>query len=333
MELIEGNEAIVKGAVKAGLGFFAGYPITPASEIMHSIAKRKDVNFVQMEDEIAAVNAVIGGSLGGAKSFTATSGPGFSLMQEGIGFAHMIEVPIVIVNVQRVGPSTGMPTKTAQGDLMQSKFGSHGDYFPIVFYPNSVTELYEMTIQAFNASEKASMPVVLLSDGFLAHLHETVDLEKMNLKIEERKLKPFGKEKRHFTGLTHEGNIPMPQDFEVHKKFLEHLKEKTEKVAKEHAYFEFSGNKKSKTLIICFGGLSRRLSYLKDEFAFFRPIRIWPVLEKELKIVAEKFDKVVVIEENMGQYVREVERVLKKEVKFISIFGEFDSEKLREQLK
>ena len=173
---MQGNDAIAQGAIDAGLGFYAGYPITPASEIMHYLANVKEIKFIQPEDEIASVNLCMGASLAGLKSMTATSGPGFSLMQEGIGFGHMGRIPSVIVNVQRVGPSTGMPTLPSQGDILQTKNGSHGDYFPIVFYPNSVEELYKYTIEAFNASEQAKIPVILVRHFASTFISFTINL-------------------------------------------------------------------------------------------------------------------------------------------------------------
>src|SRR3989304_5143038 len=160
-QLLQGNHAIALAAEVAGLKFFAGYPITPASEIIHEMVNKKHIKVLQMEDEIASINAVIGASLAGLRAMTATSGPGFSLMQESIGLAHMMEVPLVIVNVQRVGPSTGMPTLPAQGDIIQCIHGSHGDYFPIVFYPNSVLELYTYTVMVFSCEEEFLIPFFL----------------------------------------------------------------------------------------------------------------------------------------------------------------------------
>src|SRR3989339_1399655 len=211
-QLLQGNHAIALAAEVAGLKFFAGYPITPASEIIHEMVNKKHIKTLQMEDEIASVNAVIGASLAGLKAMTATSGPGFSLMQESIGLAHMMEVPLVIVDVQRVGPSTGMPTLPSQGDIMQARYGSHGDYNPIVLYPNSVSECYKYTIEAYNASEESRSPVILLLDGFLGHLYETVDLEAVKAKILPRKQLPLGQGKRNFTGLLSRDGIPCTKD-------------------------------------------------------------------------------------------------------------------------
>ncbi|HHE37569.1 MAG TPA: 2-oxoacid:acceptor oxidoreductase subunit alpha, partial [Candidatus Cloacimonetes bacterium] len=177
--LMQGNEAIAKGALQAGINFYAGYPITPSTEIAEVLSQelpKRGGKFIQMEDEIAGISAIIGASLAGAKAMTATSGPGFSLMLEGIGFAKMTETPCVVVNVMRGGPSTGLPTSPSQGDIMQSRWGNHGDAPAIVLYPNSVLENYELTIRAFNLAEKYRTCVVVLSDEVLGHMREMVEL-------------------------------------------------------------------------------------------------------------------------------------------------------------
>jgi len=188
--LLQGNEACVEGALMAGCRFYAGYPITPATEVMEIMAEKMPLTggvFIQMEDEIASLGAVIGASLAGMKSMTATSGPGFSLMQEHIGFASMAEVPCVIVDVMRAGPSTGLPTQLSQGDVMQARWGTHGDHPIIVLAPSSVYEFFELTMQAFNLSERYRTPVILLVDEVVAHMREGVILPAQNsLEIEDR---------------------------------------------------------------------------------------------------------------------------------------------------
>ncbi|MGB9810072.1 MAG: 2-oxoacid:acceptor oxidoreductase subunit alpha, partial [Caldanaerobacter sp.] len=226
--LMQGNEAVVEGAIRAGMRFYAGYPITPSTEIAELCAEKLPFvggKFIQMEDEIASMAAIIGASLAGLKAMTATSGPGFSLMQENIGFAAMAEVPCVVIDVQRMGPSTGMPTSPSQGDVMQSRWGTHGDHSIIVLSPSSVKEAYYVTIQAFNLSERYRTPVVILMDEVIGHLRETVDLDEYkDIEIVERKIPenlegylpyrdiedgtspfiPFGKGIRyHVTGLVH----------------------------------------------------------------------------------------------------------------------------------
>ncbi|MFN6991697.1 MAG: 2-oxoacid:acceptor oxidoreductase subunit alpha, partial [Fervidobacterium sp.] len=171
----QGNEACAYGAIKAGCRFYAGYPITPSSEIAETMAKelpKVGGVFIQMEDEIASAAAIIGASLAGTKSMTATSGPGFSLMQEAIGYAIMTETPTVFVNVMRGGPSTGMPTKPSQGDIMQARWGTHGDHAIIALYPSTFEEVYRLTIRAFNLAEEYRTPVILLMDEVLGHMYE-----------------------------------------------------------------------------------------------------------------------------------------------------------------
>lgn len=179
VKLLQGNEACVEGAIAAGLTFFAGYPITPSTEIAELLAERMPQvggRFMQMEDEIASMAAVIGGSLTGAKSMTATSGPGFSLKQENLGFAMFTEIPCVVVNVMRGGPSTGLPTSPAQADIMQARWGTHGDHPVIAIYPASVPETYELTIKAFNFAEKYRTPVILLLDEVIGHMRERIEI-------------------------------------------------------------------------------------------------------------------------------------------------------------
>jgi len=177
--LIQGNEAVAEGAITAGARFFAGYPITPSTEIAETLAARLPAvggTYVQMEDEIASIAAVIGASLAGTKALTATSGPGFSLMQEMIGFATMTQVPCVIVDVMRGGPSTGLPTEPAQGDVMQARWGTHGEHSIIALVPSSVHECYTLTVEAFNLSEQFRTPVIVLSDALVGHIREAVEL-------------------------------------------------------------------------------------------------------------------------------------------------------------
>lgn len=319
--LMQGNEAIAEAAVKAGLKFFAGYPITPASEIMQALAKEKNLCFMHVEDEIAAINMIIGASLGGAKAMTATSGPGFSLMQEGIGLAHVTQTPVVVVDVQRVGPSTGMPTMASQGDILQAKHGSHGDYFPLVFYPSSVEECYSYTLEAFNAAEESMSPVILLSDAFVSRLYESFDSEKINVKILERKRKPIGSNARHFTGLLSKDGVPKTRDSVYYRQWLKELKGKIGECAKKYAFYEYLENKKSSTLLIAYGITARVVMPLKSKCSIFKPIRIFPVLEEELKKIAKKYKRIVVVEMNAGQYKEEVERVLQRKIELISLPG------------
>lgn len=318
-KLLQGNQAIVLGAIEAGVNFFAGYPITPASDIIHEFVERREVKTVQMEDEIASINAVIGASLAGAKAMTATSGPGFSLMQESIGLAHMMEVPLVIVNVQRVGPSTGMPTKPAHGDIMQTQYGSHGDYFPIVFYPNSVDELYRYTVSAFNAAEESLSPVILLSDAYVSHLYETISVNK-KFEIVERLRPPMGSSNRHFTGLSHKGSVPTTANTEVYRRLIQHFRLKQREVSARYNFYEYIENPNSDTLLILYGALSRAASLLKEYVSIYRPIRMFPVVE-EIKDIAAKYKNIIVMEMNTGQYLKEIESALHRKVEFAPILG------------
>jgi len=324
--LVQGNEAVFLGAVKAGANFFAGYPISPSSEILvlaaEQAARDQGFKFIQSEDEISAANAIIGASLAGAKSFTVTSGPGFSLMQEAIGYAHEVEVPTVFVNVQRVGPATGMPTMPAQQDILQTSYGSSGDYYPLVFYPNSVEECYRYAVTAFNAAEESSSPVVLLSDAFIGHLNEVVNLDAIEVQVVPRSRPPLGTGKRFFTGLAHdeEGN-PRTADAVVYTKWLSKVKAQHEEVAARYRDFVFKGNTSSDTLLICYGIVSRVIAPLGSHFALFRPIRIFPMLGPELRQHAQGYEKIAVIEANDGQYACLVERELKREVIQIPLLG------------
>ena len=176
---IQGNEACARGAIKAGCRFFAGYPITPSTEIAEDMAvflPKEGGTFIQMEDEISALGAVIGAVWGGIKGMTATSGPGFSLMQEHIGYAAMTETPLVIVNMQRGSPSTGQPTMASQSDMMQARWGSHGDYEIIAMSPSSVQECFDFTVRAFNLAEKYRVPVMIMADEIVGHMREKITI-------------------------------------------------------------------------------------------------------------------------------------------------------------
>lgn len=324
--LVQGNEAIFLGAIKAGARFFAGYPITPSSEILVLAAERaaRDTSFkfVQSEDEIAAGNAIIGASLAGAKAFTATSGPGFSLMQEAVGYAHVAEVPVVYVDVQRVGPGTGMPTMPAQQDIMQTKYGCSGDYYPLVFYPNSVEECYRYAVKAFNAAEESLSPVILLSDAFLGHLNEVIDLDSIEVEIVPRSRPPLGTGTRWFSGLTHDDEgRPRTADAKAFIEWHSRVKARSGEVAVRYRDFEFKANPSSDTLIVSFGIVSRVVASLASHFALFRPICIFPMLGRELRECAQGYDRIVVVEGNDGQYASLVERELKREVLSIPLLG------------
>lgn len=319
--LLSGNEAIVEGAMAAGIGFFSSYPITPASEIMEKIATTK-IDFIQAEDEIASINLAIGASLAGKKTMVATSGPGFSLMQESIGLAFKLAVPLVIVDAQRVGPSTGMPTFGSQQDVLQSRYGSHGDYTIIVFTPNSIEEVYKLTIEAFNAAEESLSPVILLTDGIINKMYETAELNKINYNLKKRKLGPLGKTKtkRHFTGLTSKNNIPATRDSQAYRIWYHKRKKEILDIAKKYNFFEYIENKKADTLLISYGITSRVILPLKEKYSIFRPIRLFPIIE-DLKQISKKYKKIIVIEMNDGQYCHEIKAFLKRNIKLVSQLG------------
>ena len=333
--LTQGNEAVFRGAVAAGASYYAGYPISPSTEILNVAsawaAEHPGFRFLQAEDEIASANAIIGASLAGAKSFTATSGPGFSLMQEAVGYAQKVGVPCVFVNVQRVGPATGMPTMPGQGDIMQVKWGSTGDYTPLAFYPNGVEEAFRVTVQAFNAAEESRSPVVVLSDTFVAHLNEVVDLYEIasSVDVVPRSIPPLGDftdAPRFFAGvLMYEhgpsAGEPATADADEYLRQYYEAKHRHLEVATRYALYELGWNVDADVLVVCYGIVSRVAAPLRDEFALFRPIRIHPVLGDELRSVADRYREVVVVEANDGQYADLVELAIHREVKRVPLLG------------
>jgi 2-oxoglutarate ferredoxin oxidoreductase subunit alpha len=340
--LMQGNEACSEGAIAAGCRFFAGYPITPSTEIAETMSEklpRVGGKFIQMEDEIGGISAIIGASVGGLKSMTATSGPGFSLMQEGIGYACMAEIPIVIANVMRGGPSTGLPTKTAQGDVMQARWGTHGDHFLIVLAPESVKETFYLTIKSFNLSEKFRVPVILLLDEAIGHMREKVVIpDYSEILTEEREvpivppqwykpyeittdfvtpMAPFGSGYRYnITGLTHdEMGFPTNKESEIISK-MNKLRDKIMRSTTEIVDYEAIYTEDANTLVIAFGSGSRSakeaVQYLRKhrrKVGFFRPITIWPFPEKQLQRIIKKVDQVYVVEMNQGQLIDEIRKV------------------------
>ncbi|HEX2142480.1 MAG TPA: 2-oxoacid:acceptor oxidoreductase subunit alpha [Candidatus Limnocylindria bacterium] len=335
-KLTQGNEAVFRGAVAAGASYYAGYPISPSTEILNVAsgwaAEHPEFRFLQAEDEIASANAVIGASLAGAKAFTATSGPGFSLMQEAIGYAQKVGVPSVFVDVQRVGPATGMPTMPGQGDIMQVKWGSSGDYTPLAFYPNGVEEAFRVTIQAFNAAEESLSPVVVLSDTFVAHLNEVVDLDELagTVPVVERQLPPLGGhtrgQPRFFAGVVmyeHGPNAgePATADADEYMRQYYAAKQRHVEVAQRYALYEHGWNTEASVLVIAYGIVSRVAAPIAADYALFRPIRIHPMLTDELRAIADRYEQVVCIEANDGQYADMAELALRREVKRIPLLG------------
>jgi 2-oxoglutarate/2-oxoacid ferredoxin oxidoreductase subunit alpha len=338
-QLVSGNGAIFQGAVRAGARYFAGYPISPASEILQQAAvhaeEAPDFRFLQAEDEIAAAIATISAALAGVKAFTATSGPGFSLMQEALGWGHVVEAPCVFVNSMRVGPSTGMPTQPAQSDLLQIKGGSAGDYTPIAFYPNSVQECFRLTVTAFNAAEESLSPVILLCNAFLSHLYEIADLEGLEAEPISRTKEPLGRGKRLFTGISHDkmGNTRTSHP-EIYREWFAEVKDRHLRVAQKYPLYEYLPRQDAETLLIALGMTSRILSPLKAYFSLFRPIRIFPILEDELKEVTRSYRHIVVVEGSDGQYASCVEWAIGRRVlKVPCLGGGFKFQWIRKQIE
>lgn len=333
--LANGSKILVKAALDAKVNFYAGYPITPAAKILEYFAEEasenKNFTFLQSEDEIAALHNIIGASIGGKKAITATSGPGFSLMQEGLGLAFAASVPLVVVNVMRQGPSTGMPTKPGQGDLLQTQFGTHGDYKSIVFYPNSIKEIYKYMIQAVNAAEESSSPVIILLDAVLANLYETIDIPEKKVKLIGHKLK-FGESNRHLSGLiTDSKGVPQTNNARVCTEWIDNKFSKIEKVAQNYSFYEYSEQKVINTLVISFGSLSRLIPKNK-KYSIFRPITLFPICS-DLKKIAKKYNKIIVVEMNKGQYSFALRSYLKRNIETVSIIGgKFDPDNILEQI-
>lgn len=341
--LMQGNEAVALGALKAGVRFYAGYPISPSTEIAEALARLlppKEGKFIQMEDEIAGIAAVLGASLAGVKSITATSGPGFSLMQENIGFGVMAEIPCVIVNVQRAGPSTGLPTHPAQGDVMQARWGTHGDHPMITLCPSSVLEAYVLTIQAVNFSEKYRTPVILLMDEVIGHMREKVVLPPdESLEIVERKkptcspadyqpylptgdgvppMAPFGEGYRyHVTGLFHDETGFPSTNPEVVDRLIRRLHDKIEQAKPEIFMVKEFHTDDCRILVVSYG-VSSRSAYRAVKEARRQGIKagllnlntIWPFPEEALHKAAQNAEQVIVPELNLGQLQLEIDRIL-----------------------
>jgi 2-oxoglutarate ferredoxin oxidoreductase subunit alpha len=335
----QGNEACAEAAIAAGCRFFAGYPITPSSEMAEHLAKRLPQEggiAIQMEDELASIGAIVGASWAGAKTMTATSGPGFSLMQEGIGYAFMTETPIVVVDVQRAGPSTGQATKCGQGDVMQSRWGTHGDYTAIALSPNSVQEMFTLTIEAFNLSEKYRTPVILLADEIIAHMREQLTVPPLETLDIVNRRKPKADEKAFFgleevppmpavgegynivaTGSTHdEYGIRVTADPIPHRRLVERLNSKIQNHADEIADCETYNIDDCEIGIVSYGCTSRSVYEAVEEaekrgtkIGFARLRTLWPFPEKIIRTLAENAKAIIVPEMNLKQLFYEVERV------------------------
>lgn len=350
--LIQGNEACAEGAVAAGCRFYAGYPITPSSEIAEVLSHRLPAvggTFIQMEDEIASLGAVIGASLAGVKAMTATSGPGFSLMQEHIGFACMAEVPCVIVNVMRGGPSTGLPTHPSQGDVQQARWGTHGDHPIIALTPWSVKECFQLTVRAFNLSEKYRTPVILLMDEVVGHMRENVVLPQAgSLEVIDRvkpnvppewyipyedtpfgvpPMAPFGEGYRyHVTGLTHDvRGFPTLREDEI-EPFMDRLFRKIWTHLEDIQSWETYDMEDAEACIVAYGSVARAAKRAVVEaraqgkkVGLLRLITIWPFCRKALESVLDRCRVLIVPEMNLGQISREVKRVVQGRARVLTV--------------
>jgi 2-oxoglutarate ferredoxin oxidoreductase subunit alpha len=340
-ELLQGNQACARAALDAGCRFYGGYPITPSSEIAEYMAETLPAwggVFMQMEDEIGSMGAVLGASLAGAKAMTATSGPGFSLMQEHLGYAAYAEIPCVVVDVMRAGPSTGLPTSPSQGDVMQARWGTHGDHPVIALAPASVAEVYELTVRAFNLAERYRTPVVLLYDEIIGHVRERVCLPRReDLDVVERDrpagppadfrpyapggrgvpaMADFGAGYRHHvTGLAHDERGYPTQDTAAVARLQARLHAKLEDNRADIVSSEAVGVDDADVVVVAYGIVARaarravaaaRAAGLRA--GLFRPRTLWPFPERELADLAGAGKSLLVPEMNMGQIVREVER-------------------------
>jgi 2-oxoglutarate ferredoxin oxidoreductase subunit alpha len=347
----DGNFAATEGSIHAGCRFFAGYPITPSSEVLERMSSRLPEvggHFIEMEDEIGSMAAIIGASNGGAKSMTATSGPGFSLMQENIGLGMITETPTVVLDEMRGGPSTGIPTRVGQGDVMQTRWGSHGDLAPITYSPNSVQEAFDLQIEAFNAAETYRQPVFIASDQVIGHLTEMLEVKNIDeykiVQRETRKVRngsdrvfdysddfiPMFIAGTGFRGnvdsLTHDEKGYPSNEASVEKEMLEHLLNKVKRNEEKIVKYEEFLVEDAKLILVSYGITSRSAKQAVKEarkeglkVGMFRPITLWPFPEKRIKELAEGSKKFIVPEINYGQYshsVREYGQTETREVHF-----------------
>ncbi|TKJ42973.1 2-oxoglutarate synthase subunit alpha [candidate division TA06 bacterium B3_TA06] len=345
--LVSGNEACAEAALRAGIRFFGGYPITPSTEIAELMAEelpRVGGVFIQMEDEIASIMAIIGASAAGVPSMTATSGPGFSLMQEGIGYAAMTEVAVVVVNVMRGGPATGLPTKGSQADLQQARWGTHGDHPVVALTPRGVQECFTLTLRAVEISQRLRVPVILLMDEFIGHMREIVSFpEKVEVYHRQKpRVAPseyihyapdnnynapyasFGEGYAiHFSGLNHRSDGFPINDAPTIRWNNERLRAKIED---NLAYLEdnyVDDDPDADTLIVAFGSAARsayEAKLLTDKpIAYIRALTVWPFPDATVRKLAKGRGRVVVPEMNEGQLAREVERCIGADTELVSV--------------
>jgi 2-oxoglutarate ferredoxin oxidoreductase subunit alpha len=351
-KLMQGNMACVQGAIYSGMRFFAGYPITPSTEVAEGSARELPKiggRFIQMEDEIASIAAVIAASVTGLKSMTATSGPGYSLMLENIGYAYMTETPCVIINVQRGGPSTGLPTKVSQSDTMQARWGTHGDYTAIAVAPSSIADTVTETIRAFNLAERFRTPVTVLLDEVIGHMREMVTLpepgqypifNRVKPTVPPDKFEPFaitpnlvspmpayGEGYRYnITGLTHDTmGFSTNRADEIWPK-LDKLKNKIENYVDEIAKLRVEMMDDAEIAFISYGTVARtsmQAASIARKAGFkigsIQLYTIWPFPDKQLLELCARCKKVIVGELNMGQIVHEVRRVLPRDIEIHTV--------------
>ncbi len=340
---MQGDIACAEGAICAGCRFFGGYPITPATEVAQRMSERLplvDGMYIQMEDELASIGAVLGASWAGAKAMTATSGPGFSLMMENLGLGIMLETPCVLINVQRGGPSTGLPTLAGQGDMMQARWGSHGDYSIIALAPSSPQELFDLTIHAFNLSEIYRTPVLVMTDAEVGHMTEKVVIPPAEeIEIVERRKPTVGPDEYrpyyvesgewvppmasagdgyhiHVTGLTHdERGYPVTSDDSAQWPLVQRLIGKIEENKDDIIILEEEGLDDAEVILVSYGIAARTslwpIQMAREEgirVGFLRLVTVWPFPDRHIRTLAAQVNGLVVPEINMGQIVREVER-------------------------
>jgi len=338
-----GNDLAARASVDAGCMFFGGYPLTPSSEVMHTISDllpKIGGTAIQMEDEIAGVAAAIGAGMAGVRTLTATSGPGISLKAENLGLAQMCEVPLVVINVMRGGPSTGLPTRVSQGDVAQAKNPSHGDYKSITLCAGNLAECYTETVRAFNLADRFMQPVFVLLDETIGHMHAKAEIptaEAVKAGIVPRKTfdgapedyRPYGvKEdepavlnpmytgyRYHYTGLHHDAMGFPTEEIETCRKLIDRLFQKVEKYTDEIESNEEYMLDDADILIVGYGSASlaikEAVNSLRAEgikVGMFRPITLWPSPEKRMNELGKKFDTVLSVELNQGQYLEEVQR-------------------------
>lgn len=338
---MNGDEACAEGAISAGCRFFAGYPITPATEIAERMSKRLPQLggvYIQMEDELASMNAVLGASWAGMKAMTATSGPGFSLMMENLGLGVMLETPCVLVDIQRAGPSTGLPTLVAQGDMMQARWGSHGSYEIIALTPSSPQEIFDFTIMAFNLSEKYRVPVLIMSDEAVGHMSEKVVIRQIapedlvsrrRPQVEPSQYLPYEPDEDlvppmaiagegyrfHVTGLTHDERGYPVMTAEAQDRLVRRLVDKIRLNKKDIIKYEETRVEDAE-VVVCAYGISARIAHLAVQQArdagirvgLLRLITVWPFAEERIRELASQVKAFIVPEINYGQIALEIER-------------------------